>query len=76
MKDNVEYLFLSHLVTLIKERIDELGTTSQAKDLYESGQRIAYYEVGGFVMECCNVFNISLADIGISDFDPEKLILP
>ena len=74
MNDNTEHLFLHHLITLISQRITELPRISKANDPFDSGRSLAYYEVGGFIVECCRIFNVSIKDLEIPEFDPETLL--
>lgn len=74
MVKSTEQHFIQHFITVLKERIDELSPMSKAPNEFEAGKSLAYHEIADLVIECSRVFNINLNDVGINDFDPDKLL--
>jgi hypothetical protein len=74
MKEGKKELFLQHLLQLIKERANELSPMSNALNDFEAGQAIAYHEVMDYVLECSRIFDLPLSELGIYDFNPDKLL--
>lgn len=78
-KDQCEnYLF--DLCVLLKEKALEAkrvaGASSNSDKLdYELGRLMAYHEMISLLQEQALAFNISLNEIGLADFDPEKELL-
>ncbi|GAO45400.1 hypothetical protein [Flavihumibacter petaseus] len=67
-------LILKHLVQLIRNRADELAPMSKASNDFEAGKAMAYYEVTGYIVECCRIFDIAISDLSNEDLDPDKLL--
>lgn len=76
MKKNntVEYLYLQHLITLIKDNMKTLPSMSNAVNDFESGKSLAYYEIADFIAECSQLFSLPLSDLGITEFNPDSLL--
>jgi hypothetical protein len=72
--NNVENRFLGHLIMVIKEKMEDLPPMSKAKNEFEAGRSLAYHEVADIIVECSRLFNVSLKDLGITDFNPDKLL--
>ncbi len=72
--DTKEKLFLQHFVMLVKEKIDQLPSISNAINDFEAGKSLAYHEIADMIVECSNVFSYSLKNLEIADFNPDKLL--
>jgi len=72
--ENVERRFIQHFVAVLKEQMEGLSPMSEAPNEFEAGKSLAYHEVADLVVECSRVFNVNLNDIGIEDFNPDKLL--
>lgn len=67
-------VFLEHLLLLLKSRIDELPAMSNTSNQFDSGISFAYHEVACYVKECSEIFGIKLDDLGVLDFNPDKML--
>lgn len=67
-------LFLNHYVTLIKEQLDSIVSSEKPVSEFESGRKLAYYEVADLILECSRLFNVPLSGLGIENFDPNNYI--
>lgn len=74
MINNTEQSFIHHFITVINERMEQLHPMSKSPNDFEAGKSLAYYEIADLVVECSRIFNYPLADIDITDFDPDKLL--
>ncbi|SFF33252.1 hypothetical protein [Spirosoma endophyticum] len=67
-------LFLGHLIQLIQENMRATTSASKAKTDFDAGKSLAYYEVADLIIECSNVFNVPLSDLGITNFEADRLL--
>lgn len=72
--ENKNTLFLQHLLQLIQQEADEISSMSSAPDSFEAGKAFGFYQIMEYILECSRVFGIPLSELGISDFDPDKLL--
>ncbi len=72
--ENNNTIFLQHLLQLIQEEADQISTMSSASDSFEAGKAFGFHQIMGYVLECSRIFEIPLRELGIVDFDPDKLL--
>lgn len=73
METTTEQNFIRHLLQLINDRMKEIAPMSKSNE-FDKGMALAYLEVGGFIQECCNIFNISPDELHLKDFNPDRLL--
>lgn len=66
--------FLQHLLQLIQEEANKINAMSESPNSFEAGKALGFHQIMGYVLECSKVFGIPLSDLGISDFNPDKLL--
>lgn len=74
MSLEAEQKFLRHLLLLIRDQTNTLPPMSRTPSKFEEGKALAYHEVTDFVLECSRIFEVSLAELGVQDLDPDRLL--
>jgi len=74
---NPQAHYLRDIGPLVKELALEARNSAAAApdDKYCQGQVFAYYELITLLLDQAVAFNLTAADIGLADFDPERELL-
>jgi hypothetical protein len=66
--------YLADTVPLLKERALEAKAKRQESD-FNAGRAVAYYEVLSMLRGQAEVFGLTLDEISLGDFDPDRDLL-
>ena len=59
----------------VLEKAKEAALQANTNNDYQRGLRMAYYDILSFARDQGQAFGISVADLGMDDFDPQDLLV-